>query len=340
MKTTMRTDAVRIERAATSTETDKMPAAATHPSPNRRKDTSGAFSTLRARLPTSVWPLIAAASIILVWAYWPSLSHLMGRWAREAEYSHGYFVLPVALAMLWHRRGMLTGATWAGNWWGFGFVAIGLALRFISVHEFYILIGPIALLPTLAGVALLAGGWNCLRWALPSIAFLIFMIPLPGFISERMAGPLQTVATASATYLLQLFGIPAAAQGNVIELSTPPAIAVVEACSGLRMLTLFFAVSTAVAVFINRNVLEKIIIIASAVPIALAVNILRLTATGMIHEWAGPEISNRFFHDFAGYLMGPAALVFLWLELKFFDRAVVVVPEGPLVPGVLAKAGK
>jgi len=59
----------------------------------------------------------------------------------------------------------------------------------------------------------------------------------------------------------------------------------------------------------------------------------------MVHEWVSPQAADKFFHDFAGLLMGPVALVCLWLELRFFDRATVVVPHGPLVPGVAAKAG-
>jgi exosortase len=264
--------------------------------------------------------------------------HLAGRWGNEAEYSHGYFVLPVALAILWARRDILRTVTWRGSWWGLVLVAIGIALRYFSVREFYILIGPLALLPTLAGLAVLAGGWPCLRWALPSIVFLIFMIPLPGFLSERLAGPLQYVATASATYVLQLVGVPAAAEGNVIVLSGGR-IGVVEACSGLRMLILFFAVATGVAILVKRTKWEKVILVASALPIALCANIIRISATGMLHEWVSPKFANDFFHDFAGLFMGPITLVFLWLELKFLDRAVVVVPEGPLVPGGLAKSG-
>jgi exosortase len=200
------------------------------------------------------------------------------------------------------------------------------------VREFYILIGPIALLPTLAGIAVLAGGTPCLRWAFPSILFLIFMIPLPGFLSERLAGPLQHVATASATYLLQLVGVPAAAEGNVIVLSGG-LIGVVEACSGLRMLILFFAVATGVAIVVKRTRWEKAVLVASALPIALCANIIRIAATGMLHEWINPQFAEDFFHDFAGLLMGPITLFFLWLELKFLDRAFVIVPEGPLFPG-------
>ncbi len=66
-----------------------------------------------------------------------------------------------------------------------------------------------------------------------------------------------------------------------------------------------------------------------AVPIALAVNILRITATGLLHVWSGPRLAGLVFHDLAGWLMMPAALGLLWLEVKFLSYVFVdeAVPE-------------
>ncbi|HTQ41048.1 MAG TPA: exosortase/archaeosortase family protein [Pirellulales bacterium] len=272
---------------------------------------------------------ISAIVFVVVWAYWSSLLHLAGRWLREPEYSHGFFVPVWSVVLLWLRRKQITGMVWEGSWWGLGLVAIGIALRCVAAYGFYTLMAAFSLLPTLAGLAIAAGGWRCLRWALPSIVFLVFMIPLPGFISESLSLPLQHLAVTSVTYLLQLIGIPAGMEGNVILL-THSKVGVVEACSGLRMLILFFAVSTGVAMIVQRTWIERIVLIASAVPIAIAVNIVRITATALLHNWVNPQFGESFFHDLGGWLMGPMALGLLWLEMKFFDRALVVVPSGPL----------
>src|SRR5262249_50759240 len=143
--------------------------------------------------------------------------------------------------------------------------------------------------------------------------------------STAMAGPLQTFATETSTFLLQTLGTPAVSEGNVILLNDVE-IGVVEACSGLRMLVIFFALSTAVALVIRRPLWEKALLVSSAIPIALVVNVLRITVTGAMHELASAstvithEMANTVFHDLAGWLMMPAALGALALELVLLKR--------------------
>src|SRR5205814_72366 len=122
--------------------------------------------------------------------------------------------------------------------------AVGLRLHATYYHLIWD--EQISLLPCVAGICLLLGGWHALRWAWPSIAFLAFMIPLPYTASVQLAGPLQRIATEATTFLLQTLGRPAVSEGNVILLNEIE-LGVVEACSGLRMLVIFFALSTAVA---------------------------------------------------------------------------------------------
>ena len=97
-----------------------------------------------------------------------------------------------------------------------------------------------------------------------------------------MANPLQRIGTISSSYLLELVGIPAVTEGNVIILSEVN-LGVVEACSGLRMLITFFAASAAVALLSKGSIWTRLLLFASAVPIALIVNILRITVTGILY---------------------------------------------------------
>jgi exosortase len=275
------------------------------------------------------WWWIGASGIVLLWSYWETLAHLFQRWSIEPEYSHGVFVPVFSMALLWLRRDELAKVPWRGSWWGLLPLALGIAMRVSSAYWFFTLMGAVALLPTLVGVVLLIGGFPAFRWAWPSIAFLVFMIPLPGFAAGLLAHPLQRIATSASTYLLQLLGIAAVADGNVILLDESK-IGVVEACNGLRMLILFFAVSAAAALLVQRTLWERLVILASAVPIALCVNIVRITVTGVLYELTTSSVAEHFFHDVGGWLMGPLAFVFLWLEMKFLDRAMITVSQRPL----------
>jgi exosortase/archaeosortase family protein len=113
--------------------------------------------------------------------------------------------------------------------------------------------------------------------------------------------------------------MPALAEGNVI-LINETRIGVVEACSGLSMLMIFFALSTAFTFVVKAQWWEKLILVVSALPIALIANITRITVTGIMHETVGHKAADLVFHDLAGWLMMPYALGLLWLEMKVLGR--------------------
>jgi hypothetical protein len=62
-----------------------------------------------------------------------------------------------------------------------------------------------------------------------------------------------------------------------------------------------------------------VLILLSAVPVAVVSNVIRISLTGVLYNEGGKELGERVFHDFAGWLMMPFALVVLWLELKLLD---------------------
>lgn len=255
----------------------------------------------------------------LTWAYWTNLGDAAQRWAYDPQYSHGFLVPIFAGVLLWLRRGMAPALPLRGAWWGGLILAAGLGLRLYGTWYYRIWLDGISLLPCLTGLFVLVGGVQALRWAWPAIAFLFFMIPVPFSVSIMLAGPLQQFATTVSTFALQTLGVPAIAEGNTILLSQVT-VGIVEACSGLSMLVIFFAQSSAVALLIKKPLWQKGIVILSAIPIALITNVIRITATGVLHETVGSQITDDIFHPLAGYLMPALALGMLWLELAFMKR--------------------
>ncbi len=111
-------------------------------------------------------------------------------------------------------------------------------------------------------------------------------------------------------------------------------LGVVEACSGLRMLTIFVALAVAITLVTDRPWWERIVTIVSAVPIALAVNIVRITVTGILHLTAGPELAEMVFHDLAGWFMMPMALGLLYIEFQILSHLVIEEDQtGPMQIG-------
>ncbi len=283
--------------------------------------------------------LVAAGlvAVLMGVSYWPALAGLVRRWWRDEDQVHGFLVPVVAVAILVVRREMIAGIRLQGSLWGLGLVVLAGAMRWMSAHYLLALVDPLSLLPLLAGGVLFVGGWRALRWAAPAIALLFFMIPLPGLAAGLLSHPLQRAGTIASAYVLQTLGLPAIAQGNVIHL-TETQLGVVEACSGLRMMMLFFAVCLAYAFLAKRPALDRLVIIASAVPISLVANVARIVATGVLYELVSRQWGDVLFHDLAGWFMMPLAVLVLWAEMELWGRLLVVpqpathVPAGHLGP--------
>jgi exosortase len=293
------------------------------------------FNGVRAVPPRVALPL-AALALVFGWAYWPTFAVMADKWAHDAQYTHGYLVPLFSLFLLWRRRGMLAGAAPQFSWWGVLPVLAGAGLRVAAAYLYFDWLDAVSLIPCLIGVCVLLGGRPALRWAWPAIAFLLFMVPLPFRVETAFGLFLQGIATAASTYVLQTIGLPAFAEGNTIVL-THSRVGVVEACSGLSMLVVFFALATAVAVVVRRPWLDKVVVVLSAVPIAVAANVARITATALAQEWFGPEAAHDFFHEYAGWLMMPLALGLLWVVLRLLSWLLVQPPE--TAPMGLAPAG-
>lgn len=280
----------------------------------------GAFRTgLRAPPATIVGLTILLAAI--AWTFWPTFRELAHKWFHDAGYSHGILVPFFAGYLLWARRDTL-GAGWQAEIGrAFVFLVPALVLRIVGGMLCFDYLDALALLPCLAGIALLLGGRTALRWSWPAIAFLFFMIPLPYQVEVALGGPLQRIATIGSAFSLQTIGQPAVAEGNTIMINDIK-LGIVEACSGLRMLLTFFAFSTAVAMLIRKPWLEKLCIVLSAVPIALITNILRITVTGIVYQH-NAKFAKLFFHDLAGWFMMPICLALLGLELWILNRLIL-----------------
>jgi exosortase len=199
------------------------------------------------------------------------------------------------------------------------------------------------MLPFIAGVALFVGGWQGFRWAWPAILFLGFMIPLPGVAQGYLSQYLQTIAAKSSGYVVQTLGLPAVVSGHIIYVGSPPRSMDVErACSGLRMLMLFLALCVGTAFIIRKPLWEKLLIVASVGPIAIASNVARIVLTAVFGEiamhWysgAAAEHACETIHNIVGYFgMMPIGLLLLLLEVYLLSKLFIEpLPDRPLAAG-------
>jgi exosortase/archaeosortase family protein len=77
-----------------------------------------------------------------------------------------------------------------------------------------------------------------------------------------------------------------------------------------------------VAIVAQRTLLEKVVIVLSAFPIAILANVARISATGLLSEATRGDMARAVFHDLAGWLMMPLALAMLLVELFVLRRSI------------------
>ncbi|BBO30721.1 exosortase/archaeosortase family protein [Lacipirellula parvula] len=282
----------------------------------------------------TAWIIFGALVATLVAAYFNMLAFTATSWVKDM-YSHGYIIPFFAAYLFWIRRRPLTEAAPVERWIGVGVLAASLGLRVFSAYFDFNNFERLSFIGALLGVCLLIGGKSMFRWAWLPVAFLLFMYPLPSLVENTLLMKLQTWASILSTWTLQTLGVSASRMGNTILVDTlKEPLQVAEACSGLRMLTIFGAMSVALVMIIDRPWWDKLVILLSAIPIALASNVIRIVSTALLYMAFGQDTPwlVDLVHHWAGLAMMPIGLGLLWIELAILSRLTIPIDDDAFAP--------
>ncbi|UCG59803.1 MAG: exosortase [Phycisphaerales bacterium] len=301
---------------------------------------------IRGRLPNwmqertrSLLPWFGAGIILaaFIWSYWPGLTELWKIWRRSDEYSSGLLVPFLAVYVLWSRRHEIAKCPMGPSAWGLILFLGAQIFRLLGLYLLYGSAEMLSIVMSVAALVLLLFGWHVFRRVGTVLLFLCLMLPWPHRVQSAVSLPLQSWATSSAIFCLELMGydvVPGG--GNVIHIGDS-SVAVAEACNGLRMITAFFVIGALVVLLVKRAWWEKLIVLVSSLPIALLCNTVRLALTAIAFTKLSGEHWEEIFHDFGGYAMMPLALAAvvaeLWLlarltTLPVQEEAIIITRQG------------
>lgn len=234
-----------------------------------------------------------------------------GLWAEEA-YAHGPIVLAVAAWLAWRQRAALAAAPSAGATAAGGvLLALGLALYIIGRSLAIALFEVGSHLPVLAGSVLLLAGWRALARLWFPLAFVIFAVPLPGFIVEAASGPLKSLVSQLAAAILYEAGYPVARSGVMLAVGQYQML-VADACSGLNSLYSLAALGLLyVHLTAPGGFARAACLLASVVPFALTANLVRVLLLVLVTFHFGEAAGQSFLHGFAGITLFAVALALL-----------------------------
>ena len=246
--------------------------------------------------------IVCALAAVVLWMYGGVVSSLVRQWASDDNYSHGFFVVPLALFFAWERRRALEAAPLRPSVFGLFLLVISLLIFLAGRLGAELFLTRVSLIGVLGGILLFVWGRDHFRILFFPLAFLILMVPLPAIIFNQIAFPLQLLASRAGEATLNLAGIPVLREGNVLQLPTRP-IEVAEACSGIRSLVSLLTLAIVLGYFTERRIGRRVLIALSAVPIAILANAARVAGTGLASELVSPAAAEGFFHTFSGWLV-------------------------------------
>ena len=232
-------------------------------------------------------------------------------WSIDDNFSHGFMIPFISGYLIWQQRKRLSDTLVNPSNWGIILIATSLLFFFIAyigAEQFTMRFSMILLI---LSISVYFAGWKFTKAIFPPVAYLIFMIPIPAIIWNKIAFPLKIFATKMAVDVIHFFEIPAYREGNIIHL-TNTTLEVVDACSGLRSLMSLLALSAAFALISNHTRIGKLILILSAIPIAIFTNIVRLSSTAALARHFGPQVAEGFLHDTSGILVFGLAFALLY----------------------------
>lgn len=244
--------------------------------------------------------------------YGPTLYSLMngGLWS-TAEFGHGPLMLAVSLWLMWRRwtdgafrlpAASAPHLAWPVLLLGLASFVAGRALQVVHAE-----VGSAIFM--VAGCVLLIGGLPLLNALKFPLFFMIFMVPLPGFIVDPISGTMKAGVSYVTEQVLHLLGYPVARTGVVLQVGQYHLL-VADACAGMRTLLMLEAFGI---LYLNvvrygsflRNVGLAILI----VPISFTANTIRVLVLALVTYHWGDEAGQGFLHDFAGLVLFMSALV-------------------------------
>ena len=264
---------------------------------------------------------------LLSMLYRATLVHFASVWSTDPNYSHGFLV---PLIGLWFANtaaggGPIREVSGAGI--GIALLMIAILGRLATILIPVGFVGDLSFIAGLAGIVALFAGRDALRRYGFSLAFLVFMVPLPIHLYTTIATPLQLLVSKVAAMILNGSGMPVLCEGNHLTLPGGVRMFVAEACSGMRQLTGFLALTTAVAYLTPRPLWYRAVLVGSAIPVALTANVTRVVLTGWIMAY-DPQLAQGTFHTVEGLLMMGFGLALLRLECGLLNVVLDDQPTG------------
>ena len=259
---------------------------------------------------------IVALGLFLI-CYSPALQRLVDIWASSDEYNHAFLVVPIIFFISWTKRGELVENS--GRHCNAGLI---LAI-FSSLFYLFALLTDVntlifaSMLITIVGTIVYLAGYEAIGILLTPILLLVLLIPIPNQLYIQLTAPLKMLVSQISEIVVRFFDVPIFRQGNIMNVPGKT-FEVVEACSGLRSMITLLSLSVLVGYFMLSRKMSKTILVVISIPIAVFVNIIRVTSMILLFHFFNLDFSEGALHT----VLGMSIFILALMVLFFFQKGL------------------
>jgi exosortase len=265
---------------------------------------------------------VLAVKALFLALYWDTFAFMMGRWIQDESAQHGWLVLPIAGYITWTKRDKLKAIPMKSAVQGMWLIVLAMFLHLGEKALDMNGPSPLSIPIFIAGAVWYVAGKDWLKELAFPIAYLLFMVPIPGFLNQFISFPLRLLATNGSKAIVAPFGIDIAGAGMNIEFWRPGSdhndpsnlvkFIVADPCSGLHSLMAIKALHAITAYLSRLKLGWKWVLFWCAMPISLAANVCRMVLIMLVSAYLDKPVENAFgvknfgltlFHDYSPYIL-------------------------------------
>jgi exosortase A len=270
--------------------------------------------------------IVAGAALLLVVIYSGTAGSLWSAWSND-PLGHGYVVVPAALYLVWMRRDDVRSVPARPAFWLLPVLGVLGSLWLLGNLASSKTVQQLCLVLMFVGLVWGTVGTAVARILMLPLGLLIFALP----VGDLFVPALQGVTARTAISGLHATGIPAHLDSTVI---TVPGTSwdVARACSGINYLMSSLVIAYLYAGLVYRSWLNRVVLLAMAVPLALFANALRVYVTILAASLGANGVASGLKHDAMGWIVFAVIMWAMFAASRLLLERTSPAPPSRLLP--------
>jgi exosortase A len=259
--------------------------------------------------------LVAVLACVPIAIYWDSIRVMIGIWSTDA-YRHGYLIPGISLFLLWRDRARLGSITIKFSWAGAVLLAALVVLWIVAERTSVQQVEELSVAAMVSAFAIAVLGWDGYRQVWFPLAYLVFAVPIGGFVIPPLMDATATISVAT----LQMLDVPALREGMRVSLPGGT-FEIVEACSGFNYLNAGVALGVLVARIMFRPIWKQVSYVAAVVAVFILVNGVRAFIVMFVGSASKMQLLVGKDHVVFGWVLFLCAMAMMyWVAERYSDR--------------------